>query len=356
MESSVTLRQVTRRAVPGFVGWTAALGVFLLLFGTESVVTAARTLATPMAGPLVALGVGATVCWGLSLWRTLAGVGASVHPVRAIGLFFAATFINGITPFGQTGGDPVSAVLVERTTGVEYESGLAAVVSVTGINRLVSVVVAGVAGLLTLHAGTTTLTHIGGAPMTLVAAGTLVAVVSLVGVVGVVGVSVGGPNESGHGALDGAMTRVRTVLDPSDSRLPKRLRRRLTALRARGVRFARAMRRTLGDGRTTGTVVCLGVLGECALGATLWGTLLMLGVTASPALVLAAVPLSRVGAVAPTPGGAGGVEVALAGLLVALGGVAAPVAGVAALAFRLLTFAVPTIVGGGVVALTLTRS
>jgi uncharacterized membrane protein YbhN (UPF0104 family) len=349
METSITASQVVRRAVPGFAGWTVALGVFLLLFGTESVVSAARTLATPSAGPLVALGVVATVCWGVSLWRTLSGVGAAVHPVRAVGLFFAATFINGVTPFGQTGGDPVSAVLVERTTGVDYESGLAAIVSVTGVNRLVSVGVAGVAGMLTLRAGTTPESLAVGGPVTLVAAGALLAVVGVVGIVGA-----GGPSAGTEGRRR-ATSSVRAAASTAHRRLPRRVRRRLAALRSRGVRFTRAMRRTLGDRRTTATVVCFGVLGEVALGATLWGTLVLLGAPASPALALAVVPLSRVGAVAPTPGGAGGVEVALAGLLVALGSVAAPVAGVAALAFRLLTFAVPTVVGGGVVALAVTR-
>jgi uncharacterized membrane protein YbhN (UPF0104 family) len=236
----------------------------------------------------------------------------------------------------------VSAVLVERTTGARYESGLAAIVSVTGVNRVVSVVVAGVAGLVYLRGPPVgNLGPFGGGPaLVALLAGTLV----VAGVAGITGVDFG----TGEGMRRGGVGRVGAAVR---RRLPSRVRHRVEDVRNRAGRFVRAVRRTLTDTRTAGTVVTLAVFAELALGATLWGTLLLLEVTASPALAVAVVPLSRVGAVAPTPGGAGGVEVALAGLLVALGGVAAPVAGVAALAFRLLTFAVPTVVGGGVVAL-----
>ena len=42
-------------------------------------------------------------------------------------------------PFGQTGGDPVSAVLIDRVAETEYETGLAAIGSVNALNRIASI-------------------------------------------------------------------------------------------------------------------------------------------------------------------------------------------------------------------------
>jgi hypothetical protein len=347
MRTAVSPGRLIRLAIPGVVGWTAALGVFVLLFGADAVAAPASTLADPDAAPLVALGVGATVCWGLGLRRTLRGIGVGLHPLRAIDLVSAATFVNSVTPFGQTGGDPLSAVLVERTTGVEYERGLAAIVSVTGINRVVPLLVAGGAGTLYRHARPDReLPAVTAGSIVVPARGAVVAVGTLLTAVGLVGLV---------GTRSGVGRRVRQRGLRVSEWLPGSVRRRAAGVATRARRFKRALGRTLTSPATAGAVLVLGAIGEVALAGSLWGTLSVLGETVPLALALAAVPLSRIGAVAPTPGGAGGVEVALAGVLIALGGVPAPVTGVAALAFRLLTFAVPTVVGGGVVALVLTR-
>jgi len=59
----------------------------------------------------------------------VAGVGENRYPVYA-----AAVFSNNITPFGQAGGEPVSALLISEAADSEYETGLAAIASVDALH------------------------------------------------------------------------------------------------------------------------------------------------------------------------------------------------------------------------------
>lgn len=56
--------------------------------------------------------------------------------------FRKRTFANNITPFGQAGGEPVSALLISRASDSKYETGLAAIASVDALNFVPSIVLA----------------------------------------------------------------------------------------------------------------------------------------------------------------------------------------------------------------------
>jgi hypothetical protein len=80
------------------------------------------------------------VFWGLGLHPVLGRLGVSIRLFDSILLYAASGFPNAITPFGQGGGDPVSAVLFRRTIGTDFEIGLVAVGGLNALDRVAAVV------------------------------------------------------------------------------------------------------------------------------------------------------------------------------------------------------------------------
>ncbi|QSG08774.1 lysylphosphatidylglycerol synthase domain-containing protein [Halapricum desulfuricans] len=77
--------------------------------------------------------------WGLCLHTVLRALGTPISRARAILVFVAATFANQVTPFGQAGGEPISALLVSEAADTEYEDGLAAIASVDTLHFFPSI-------------------------------------------------------------------------------------------------------------------------------------------------------------------------------------------------------------------------
>jgi len=120
------------------VGFAVAL---LLVYLIGAVIGWGSTLERMRAADLwwVALAVVSTllclVIWG-KMWQViLSAVGVSVTYRRVVVTFFAATFLNYVTPMGQAGGEPFIAYVLSRDTDANYEQSLASVV-VTDILRL----------------------------------------------------------------------------------------------------------------------------------------------------------------------------------------------------------------------------
>lgn len=74
------------------------------------------------------------VSWGFELWTVLGAldVDAPVHTALLVNA--AGAFANHVTPFGQAGGEPVTAWLLTQSAGTDYEVSLASIASLDAIN------------------------------------------------------------------------------------------------------------------------------------------------------------------------------------------------------------------------------
>ena len=143
-----------RTTVIKFLGAVAAFAIAIWIIGPYKIFTA-LVMSKP-AILVVIVGVAACwlIAWGLSLRTILDALDAPVPISTAVLVFASATFANNVTPFGQAGGEPVSALLISRVSDREYETGLAAIASVDALNFVPSVGLA----LIGLGYFTTTLT------------------------------------------------------------------------------------------------------------------------------------------------------------------------------------------------------
>lgn len=325
----------TRGLRYGVPGALVACGLFLAVTGPRALAESLGAADPWLTALAVACGLGAALAWGASLWLALGAVGTPVSFAWGVLLFLAATFCNVVTPFGGPGGDATSATVVERVAGSDYETALAAIGSVNTVNRAASVGV-GVVGLLLAAEVTLALVAVGAC-----------AVLAALGVLA----------WRRREALVPLAARPLTPLARAASYvLPGVGRPDRAAVAARVGRFLAAVGRLRQEPRRLVGVVALGVAGQGLVVATLWLSLRALGVPAPIALAAAVVPASKVGAAVPTPGGVGGVDLALVGLLGATTAVPPAVAGAAALAYRLASFGLPTVLGGAVTASVVGRS
>ncbi|MFD1511766.1 lysylphosphatidylglycerol synthase transmembrane domain-containing protein [Halomarina rubra] len=274
-------------------------------------------------GLMLGLAFVALTCRGIALRGVLDILGTRVGRLRAVGLFFATTFVGCLAPFGKAAAGPVSGLLVSSATDTEYEQSLAAVVTVDAV---VSAVGLGLA-----------LAGLGGSTRPDSSALLALPVLAVLGVLA----------WRFRDRLVGAAGRVVAVpvrlvcrvlpskTPPSTESVTERVERVVASVEL----VARSPRRLAG-------VVAIVALGQVAAAACLWLALDAVGSAVSFPLVLGVLPLAGVGTLVPSPGGAAGVEAALVGLLVSFAGVAVPPASAAVLLYRTATFWAPLPVGG----------
>ena len=323
------------------VGFGVAIVVLVGLYSLVGLGDVATALAR--ADPLLVAAVGCAAlgwlfAWSLALRTVLSVIAVTVSISRAFLLFAGATFANNVTPFGQAGGEPFSALLVSRTTGIEYENGLAAVASVDTLNFVPSVSFALIG--LGYYAATFT---VGGrvelAALSLLALAVAVPVAAYVGWkrrAGVAEVVV-----ALVGSVGGTVGRVLPRVQPPDEAT---IRRRITG-------FFAALERVAGDRHQLALALAFSAVGWLLLSVSLWLSLLALGHAVPIAATLFIVPLGSVAGVTPLPGGLGGVEATLVLLIVPITGVDAQTAAAAALIHRGATYWLPVLVGGSATAM-----
>jgi uncharacterized protein (TIRG00374 family) len=248
-------------------------------------------------------------------------------------LFCSATFANNITPFGQAGGEPFSALLVARSTDSEYESSLAAIVSVDTINFIPSIAISSV-GLAYY--------------LVVVTVGDRLLLVSGV----VAGLAIGVPL-IGYGLwvfrshLQQVIVRVLYPISATVSRFIPTLpvpSRPTVHDRVRG--FFRAIERVADSRVTLLEALFFSTAGWLCLAITLWFSLASVGHSVPIAAALITAPVAAIASVTPLPGGLGGVELAVVLIVVPITAVSAEVAASAALIYRGATYWFPTLVGG----------
>ncbi|MFC7046990.1 YbhN family protein [Halobacteriaceae archaeon GCM10025711] len=326
-----------RSIVAGFGAALAVLAVFFWFVGTDEIIDAFAMLDTSFVLLIAAVALVWLFAWGLSLRAVLdvldvpAGVGESFM------LFSSATFANNITPFGQAGGEPFSALLISRATGAEYERGLAAIASVDALNFVPSIVLALLG--LSYYAVVFTL----GDDVEIVAAG-------------IVALAVGIPVLAyvlwrNHEYVErGVASGLVPVVGLLGKVVPKYDGVGRTAIRHRVSAFFTAIGRVGQSRRDLAVALGFSAVGWLALASALWLSLYALGFAVPVAAVLIAVPVGSIAGITPLPGGLGGVEFAIVLLIVPTTGVSAGAASAAALIYRGATYWLPTLLGGGATA------
>ena len=322
------------------IGFGAGIVVLLALY---SVVGLDAVLATLGQADPVALAAVATVAlawllaWSLALRTVLAVIAVEVSVPQAFLLFSGATFANNVTPFGQAGGEPFSALLVSRSTGIEYENGLAAVASVDTLNFVPSISLA----LVGVGYYATQFTVGDRLEFAVVALAALALGIPLAAFLGwrardrVASVAVRMILPASR-----AFGRVVPIASPPDE---AGIRRRIEG-------FFEAIERVADDRRQLALALGFSALGWLLLSASLWLSLFALGHAVAFAAVLFIVPLGSVAGVTPLPGGLGGVEAALVLLIVPITGVDPATAGAAAVVHRGATYWLPVLIGGSATA------
>lgn len=137
-------------AVLGFLGSLAVMGLLLSVVGLERIGEALSAANPRLVGLVALFGLGQISAWGLSLRTVLSALAVPVSRRKGIALYAAAMFANNITPFGQAGGEPVTAYVINRVTDTRYESALAAIAAVDAAHVFTSITVAVVGGLLSV--------------------------------------------------------------------------------------------------------------------------------------------------------------------------------------------------------------
>jgi hypothetical protein len=322
-----------RRTAGGILLGVLVFGAYLAAVGVGDVRRVLWAVPTPRLVSLAVVGLVPLVLWGLGLRLVLCRLDRRLRSGTAVVLFAASGFLNAVTPFGQAGGDPITAVLFGRAIGTDFETGLAAIGSLNALNRIATVVL-GLLGVGYLAGRAAAGGPLRNAAVSVAGLAVAAAVALVVGwryrhrLLAAVA--------AGIVRVGGAIARLVPGFDPPTVRRIER----------RGYRFVRAVERLAADPVRLAVVFGLSVAGHLAVAAALYVALAALGVETSLAAVLLVIPIAKLGGVAPTPGGFGSAETLLAMLLVSTAGVAPPVAGAAVLLYRGAAFWLPTLVGG----------
>ena len=320
----------------GFGGALIVLAALVWVVGVDDILAALTKARVPVVALVGAVAALWRTWWGLALKTVLGALGSPVSARTAVLVYAAAVFSNNVTPFGQAGGEPVSALLIAEAADSEYETGLAAIASVDTLHFIPSVGFA-IAGFTFVIAGAVQL----GRNLLFAAGAVAVLAVALP-----VGSYLGWRYryELEATVVDLATPIVRTVWRVLPGRSPPTH----TGIEERIERFFLAIDRVAGDRSTLVETIGYSALGWLALSGSLWLSLYSLGAVVPVATVLLVGPVGSIASVTPLPGGSGAIETVIVTLLVPTAGVSLAVATSAVLIHRGATYWLPTLLGGGV--------
>jgi hypothetical protein len=337
----------TRATVLAFAAAVAVFAALFLVIGVDDVLSVV-TGADPGTVVLVVLStVLWLAAWGVALRVVLGVLGVDVSVPTAFLVFAGAMFSNNVTPFGQAGGEPVTALLISRVADTEYETGLAAIASVDTLNFVPSITLAlfGVAYFATEVAL--------GTNRNLVLA-TAVVIVLAVAVPGVVYLGWARRYELEHRAVGFLVPLIRRLA----RRLPRVPIPTEAGIETRIDGFFRAIERVAADRRSLVAALTFSAAGWGFQMLGLWLAFRAVGTPIPLSVAMVVVPIGAIAGVTPLPGGAGGIESVLVILLVAapLATVSQSVALAAVVVFRGAVYWVPVVLGGTVTAVVGARA
>ena len=331
------------RTLLGFAAALVLVGALAVLVGVEEFFETLVAADLALVGAVGVVALGWFLSWGMALRSVLSSLGTPVSRVRGFLLYGVAAFANNVTPFGQAGGEPVTALYLSRTTDLEYERGLAAIASVDTVNLLPSTGFALVA-LLWLAATATV-----GGDVLLAAGAAAGAGVTLLVVAGLAWRFRTRLADAVAPRIAGGLSRLASVVPRLSAPTAAGIRRRIDG-------FLGAIRRVGTDRRRLAVTLSWSASGWACQVLALWLALWAVGSPIPVSVAALVVPLGAVAGGLPLPGGAGGIEGALVALLVAAPvevTAAAALAGV--IVFRGFVYWLPVVVGGSVVGLTTVR-
>jgi uncharacterized protein (TIRG00374 family) len=319
----------------GFGGAIAVLAVLLYLVGVGDLVDQLSRADTGTVALVVAVTVGWLFAWGLALRTVLGVLGERVSPVRTFLVFSGAMFNNNVTPFGQAGGEPVTALLISKTTDTEYGTGLAAIASVDTLNFVPSISLA----LVGAAYFATEVTF--GQNLRIATAGVVVLALA----VPALALLLWRNRERVEASAVGLFYRAGSWVGrhvPGVSP-PER-----ESIQRRVDHFFEAIERVAASPRGLALALGFSALGWLFQMSGLWLAFEAIGVPVKLSIVMFVVPMGAIAGVTPLPGGAGGIESVLVFLLVAapLPGVTESAALAAVVIYRGAVYWVPVVVGG----------
>lgn len=278
-------------------GLAAAALVFAVMFwlvDAEAVLAAARRGDQALLLVVVATILLWNVSWGLALWNVLRALEIDIPLHRSLLVNAAGAFANHVTPFGQAGGEPVTAWLLTKTADTEYEVSLASITSLDAVNMVPSLAFAAF-GSLYYVTTTTTNGRLGLLPLGVITAAVLAPIA----------VFVAWRNRD-------SIRRRLAVLGPPVHRVASALPfvpvPDLETLRARVDGFTNAVGRVAVSRRRLSAAIGCSALGWTFQALGLWVTFLALDSFVPLYVPFFVLPLGKVGSVFPTPGGLGGTE------------------------------------------------
>ena len=328
--SHVASATVDRRTATKVIASFVAASVLLYFFGT--VIGWGEILSTLRGAELRWLAVAclsSTLClviWAKSWDVILAVVDVDIPIQSLVSTYFAGTFADYVTPFGKAGGGPFIAYILSTDGRVSYQESLAGVVIADLLNMLPFFTFAGF-GFVALFVQ-------GSVPAR---AEPLVGGLALLAFGIPVAVYLG--------------WRHRTVVERLAVGLSRPVAARTSrvdvdSLKDRVDEFYDRLDRIAAHPKELAITLAYSYVGWLFFAAPLFLAGQTVGVSIDPALVLFIVPASTLAGVAPTPGGLGGVEVAIVGLLVALTPVNTATAAAIALVYRVASYWYVLGVGG----------
>jgi uncharacterized protein (TIRG00374 family) len=331
------MRLDVRATVAGFAGALVVLGLLAWLVGIDELLTTLAMADRSGIAGVLAAGLVWLVAWALALATVLSALDAPISAPRAVAVYAGVLFSNNVTPFGQAGGEPISALLISESADTPYENALAAIASADSINFVPSTALALIG--VTYYS-------------VAAAAGDELRLATAAVVVLAVGIPVAGYlGWRNRKRVEAGIARTLTpVARAIGKRVPRLSAPTRQAIENRVDGFFRSLEDVAGDRQSLAVAIGLSTLGWVAQATALWFALSAIGATAPYVAVLVAVPVGAIASITPLPGGLGGVEAALIGLLVPLAGVSAATAAAAVALHRGAVYWLPTFIGGGVAA------
>lgn len=266
------------------------------------------------------------VAWSKTWQIVLKIIGIQVSTTRLAVTYFAATFANYVTPFGQAGGEPFIAYVLSQDTGAPYEDSLASVVATDLLNLLPFFNFAAVGfAVLVLRAELPEEIEPLAVGLTALAIG--VPILAYIG-------------WNYREAVENVVLRLVAPLVGRTDRVG------LASIRRRIDSFYASLELVAGDPRELVFALCFSYLGWVFFALPLYLAALALGLSLDIFLVLFIVPASTIAGLMPTPGGLGGVETALVLLLVYLTTMSGGDAFAVATIYRVASYWFAILVGG----------
>ncbi|QSG11655.1 putative flippase [Halapricum desulfuricans] len=327
-----------RSILIGFAGAGIVLSVLLWVVGIDGIVARLREARLPVVAVLFGLVPLWLAAWGLCLHAVLRALGAPMSRVRSVVVFVAATFANQVTPFGQAGGEPISALLISEAADTDYENALAAIASVDTLHFFPSI------GMAVVGFGLFAMRGFAFGRNLLLAAITVAALVAGFALALAVGWRFRDRIESG------ILTALVPIARRAGRLLPRVSPPTRETVEERVDGFFASIERIASDGPSLFLAVTFSFAGWLTLAVCLWVALASIGSTVPFAAMLVVLPVASVAGVFPVPGGLGGVEAAFIVMIVATTGVATTAATAAVVIYRGVTYWLPMLVGGGVAA------